>query len=73
MRLRAYTPRGYRLRSLALGTIGPCLRDGGEGTPTSADTATRDRAPFDRNIPWEDCDIDSELEIKLHFRKKRDQ
>ena len=70
--LRTYTPRGYRLRSRPLGTIGPRLPDGGEGTPTSAGTATGPGL-FNLNIPWEDCDIDGELEIKLHVRKTRVQ
>jgi hypothetical protein len=48
------------------------LPDGGEGTPTSAGTATGPGL-FNLNIPWEDCDIDGELEIKLHVRKKRVQ
>ena len=45
--------------------------DGGEGT-IHVCPPRHERRPdlFGLNIPWDDCDIDGELEIKLRFRKK---
>jgi hypothetical protein len=46
--------------------------DGGEGTAHVCRHRHEGRGIFDLNIPWEDCDVDGELELKLRFRKKHD-
>jgi hypothetical protein len=52
-------------------TVKPCP-DGGEGTTHVC--LPRNERPdlFDLHIPWDDCDIEGELDIKLRFLRKRD-